>query len=203
MAISNVLQKIEPNYFPYQVIQSDDGGGNLVAYDENNPETGWTDTTPTPFEGLHKRVEFSDYYVNLRHNGTSYIEVNKELKSSSVTLYSSTEADTGLTDEAGNTLYCKTYVFSEADMTASTATPAYYIQLLDLTGLTLINHDINVEFYDDSLSRTTLVNTSNGLHIGAYSGIPEFQAGYVNFFQNLSLPGDTLDVRVTFYYTKP
>lgn len=96
MGIQNVLLKTEPAYFPFQVVKSDDGEGNLVAYDSGNPTTGWTAPMATPFSGLWLRVEFSDYYVNFKHNGTTWIELNKELKSPTSTSDLTNDGD-GLT----------------------------------------------------------------------------------------------------------
>lgn len=100
-----LLQKTEFDHFPFQAVKSDDGAGNLVAYNDLNPTAGWTDPTESPTEGFFKVVEFSDYNVILRHNGTTYVELWKEGKSSGPVLYSLTEADTGLKDESGNTIY--------------------------------------------------------------------------------------------------
>lgn len=188
------LEKSEPNYFPFQVVKSDDGFGNLVAYDELNPTTGWTAPMASPFDGLWIRVEFSDYHVNFRHNGTTWVEYNKEAKSSgSITLYSSTEADTGLTDDEGDIIYCKTYnITNNVDtINVSGIGPVYETDIPK----TSIKKRIGVDVF---ITQTLVNYTSSGYQFGQQFIFHNDYSNALIYVNN----GASSTTKITIYYTK-
>lgn len=72
--------KDEFNSFMTQPVKSDDGAGNLVAYDPGNPLSGWTSPALTPVSGQWVEVEFSDYIVNYKYNGSAWAVYNELVK---------------------------------------------------------------------------------------------------------------------------
>lgn len=113
----NLLQKIEPENFPFKALQSNDGSGNLVAYASGSPGSGWADPGTT-YEGKTFLIEFLDYFVAVEYDGAAWVEKTKVPK---LTLYSTSEKDTGLRDSNGDVIYSQYFNIASNDVRFSTA----------------------------------------------------------------------------------
>lgn len=191
MGIQNVLLKTEPTYFPFQVVKSDDGGGNLVAYDSGNPTTGWTAPMATPFSGLWVRVEFSDYYVNFKHNGTTWVEYNKEKK---IQLYGTTEFETGFLDDSGNTIYGKTWNITGSDVSLLSGVGNGYITNLPKAD---VNKIISTEITGTFISGAQNYTSSIVVNAGA-----DKNTGFTNIIIYALSNSSSSSYKITIYYTK-
>lgn len=189
MPTFNFLEKTEPTYFPYHVVKSDDGGGNLVAYNSGSPTSGWTAPMATPFSGLWLRVEFTDYYVNFKHNGSTWVVYNEEKK---IQLYGTTEFNTGLTDDNGDIIYGKTFNITGANTTFIVGLGTAYIT--DIPRLS-VNQIIDFNIYSFQISGTRNYYSTTGAVVDKNT----LQTNLIIY--SLSSNVDT-SYKITIYYTK-
>lgn len=187
------LHKSNKTKYPYIPINSDDGSGNLVSYDPDNPLSGWTPVDQSPHDGLWVRVIFSDAAVNYNYDGSTWV-VHSVESSGGIVLFSSSEVLTGFVTENSEPVYCKTFNITGADSVSVPGIGRIYETDILKAGVDRIV-GINAMGTDESSPTWIYAAELTNLSVAKHSGYDNL---IVYALSNLA----SVKYDITIYYTK-